>query len=292
MLDFLLIASVLGLSFAVDYLISDDDDGQETREITLGSEETRFDGSKAHDHVTGNTMDNMLTGAAGNDLLAGLEGGDTLNGGAGEDRIFAGAGDDTGIGGAGNDRIFLGDGDDTTQPSLHDDQDAGDDLIRGGAGADMLIDGSGSNTLFGDLQNDTLIAVDGLQVDGSIQGSDTMPDTLDAGYGNDTLVGDEGDILTGGEGDDLFVVAVPSIAPGAPAVVTDFDIRDDLFSVVFLQDTPADDTVNFTFDAAANLLRAHVDDQEVATLSGLTASDIPFINTMVATLPELMDATN
>lgn len=293
MFDFLLIATVLGLGFTVDYLISDDDDDEpETLEVTLGSQEARFDGSDAHDHVTGNAMDNMLTGGAGNDLLAGLEGNDTLSGGDGDDRLFAGAGDDAGIGGTGNDRLFLGDGDDTTQPALDAGHDAGDDLIRGGAGADMLIDGQGSNTLFGDLQNDRLIAVDGLQADGTVESSDKTPDRLDAGYGNDTLVGDEGDMMTGGPGDDLFVVAVPSIAPDAPAVVTDFDIRDDLFSVIFLQDTPADDTVHFAFDASASVLRAHVDGQEVATLSGLTASDIPFINTLVATLPELMDAAS
>ncbi len=289
MFDFLLIAAVLGLGFALDYLISDND--EDTLEVTLGAEETRFDGSDAREHVTGNTMDNLLMGGAGNDLLAALEGNDTLMGDAGDDRLFAGAGDDVGIGGAGNDRIFLGDGNDTTQPALNGDQDAGDDLIRGGAGDDMLIDTRGSNELFGDLQNDKLIAVDGLRADGSLEDVANTPDALHAGYGNDTLIGDAGDVLTGGEGDDLFVVAAPSVAPGAPVVVTDFDIRDDLFSVVFLEETPADDTVIFSFDAAANLLRAHVDGQEVATLSGLTASDIPFINTMVATLPELMGAS-
>ena len=294
MLELILLPSLLGLGLAIELLSpakesSEDDDLP--IDITLAEDIADFEGTDAKEHVQGNALDNLMSGGAGDDLLGGHDGDDTLQGGTGDDRLFTSAGDDVGLGGEGNDKIFLGDGDDTTLDSAGVAQDAGDDFIRGGDGHDMLVDAQGHNLIHGDLGHDTIITIDGLNPDGSVSDTDTgTADTIHAGYGNDSLVGDDGDVMTGGEGDDNFVVATASTAPGAPAVITDFDFRDDLFSLVFLDGSPADPTVRFEFDAETKLMHAFVEEQEVATLYGLTPTDIPFIQTYVTTLPELLSA--
>ena len=294
MLELILLPSLLGLGLAMELLSTDDEDNPEDElpiDITLAEDVADFDGTNAKEHVQGNSLDNFIFGGAGDDLLGGNEGDDTLSGGTGDDRLFGSPGVDVGLGGDGNDKIFLGDGDDTTVDPLGTSQDAGDDFIRGGDGADTLTDTLGSNRIHGDLGADQIITIDGLQNDGTLSGQDSgTTDSVHAGFGNDTLVGDDGDILTGGEGEDLFVVATAIQSPGTPVVLTDFDLRDDMFSLVFMDGAPADPTVRFAFDAQTNLIRASVDNQDVATLSGLTAADIPFIQTYVTTLPDLMAA--
>lgn len=294
MLELFLLPSLLGLGLALELFSPDDDPSQEDDapvDVTLGEGINNFEGTEAKEHVRGNALENYIFGDTDNDLLGGLDGDDTLQGGAGNDRLFGGTGNDVGLGGEGNDRIFLGDGDDTTIDPSGIAQDEGDDFIRGGAGDDMLADTQGHNHIHGDLGHDTLITVDGMNHDGSVNDTTaSTPDTIHAGFGNDTLVGDDGDIMTGGEGDDNFVIATASEDPGAPAVITDFDFHDDLFSLVFLDGTPTDTTVDFEFDAETKLMRAFVEGQEVATLSGLTPTDIPFIRTFVTTLPDLLSA--
>jgi Ca2+-binding RTX toxin-like protein len=283
----------LGLGLAMELLSPDDDpsEGDEMPlDITLDEGTADFEGTDAKEHVQGNALDNFIFGGDGNDLLGGHDGADTLQGGNGDDRLFTSAGDDVGLGGEGNDKIFLGDGDDTTLDPNGTPQDAGDDFIRGGDGDDTLFDSQGTNQIHGDLGHDTIITVDGLAPDGTLDETpETTPDTIHAGFGDDTLVGDDGDIMTGGEGADSFVVVKASDSPDAPAVITDFDFREDLFSLVYLEDAPVDPTVRFEFDFETNLLRAMVDGQEVATLFGLTPADIPFIQTFVTTLPELLE---
>ncbi|KIN62445.1 hypothetical protein Z946_1303 [Sulfitobacter noctilucicola] len=269
----------------MDFLSSDTEEDEEPPvETVLGDDVADFIGSDAKDHVEANLLDNLLIGGAGKDLLGGLDGADTLFGDDGDDRLFGGNDDDLALGGAGNDRIFLGDGDDTTVLDGDAGSDAGDDWIRGGAGADTIVDSLGVNNIFGDIGHDEISTLDA-ETDGS------TPDSIHGGYGNDTLIGDDGDILTGGFGDDSFVVAAASDQPGAPVVLTDFDLREDMLSVVFVDEVPEDTTLRLTFDAETDLIRAYAGEIEVATLSGLTASDIPFITTFVTTLPELMAET-
>ncbi|MEP5728931.1 MAG: calcium-binding protein [Sulfitobacter sp.] len=290
MLELIAIPTLLtaGLAWA---LFSDDDGDPDTSddpiEITLADDVANFEGTDAKEHVRANALDNLLTGSDNNDLIGGLAGADTLNGEDGDDRLFGGEGSDAALGGAGNDKIFLGDDDDVAVSG--DGSDAGDDFIRGGAGNDVIVDSAGFNSIRGDIGHDLILSIDGLNADGSIA-ADTpnTPDTVHAGFGNDTLVGDAGDELTGGFGEDTFVIAVPSTAPGAPAVVTDFDLRDDLLSVVFLEEIPADPTISFEHDAEADLLRAMIDGQEVATIRGLDASDVPFLRTFTTTMPALL----
>ncbi len=290
-LAYIIFPSLLGLGLAMDYYAQQTEDEEDDPIlIDLAEGVTNFEGTDAKEHVEGNALDNMLNGADGNDLLGGADGDDTLMGGDGDDRLFGSPGDDIGLGGEGNDKIFLGDGDDTTVAENGEAQDAGDDFIRGGAGADTIIDGKGSNQIFGDLGADRIITVDGLQADGSLNDTEetNTPDTVHAGYGNDTIIGDDGDVLTGGGGDDTFVILTTLQSPGAPAVLTDFDLRDDLFSIIFMDPIPEDQTVEFTYNAETGLLHASVGDHDIATLSGLTAADVPFIQTYITTLPEMM----
>ncbi len=293
MLELVLLPALLGLGFAIDFISSKDDE-DETDDpvlVTLADDVAQFDGTEVKDHVTGNALDNLLFGGGNDDLLGGLDGNDTLVGGEGDDRLFGGAGDDLAQGGTGDDKIFLGDGEDTL--AYADGSDAGDDFIRGGDHGDTLIDTRGSNEIYGDLGADLISTVDGIRPDGTMGTPEETgtTDTVHAGFGNDTLIGDSGDVMTGGEGEDYFVVATALQNGDAPTVLADFDLRDDLFSVVFLGTPPEDPTVSFTFDDATGLVLASVEGQAVATLSGLEPGDIPFITTFTTTLPELLEGT-
>ncbi|KIN65406.1 Hemolysin-type calcium-binding repeat family protein [Sulfitobacter noctilucae] len=290
MLELILFPALLGVGFAVDYIASenDKDDEDEPLLVTLDEGTAEFVGTEAKEHVTGNALDNHVEGGEGNDLIGGLEGADTLDGGAGEDRLFGGAGDDVAQGGTGDDKIFLGDGADRL--IYADGSDAGDDFIRGGDHGDTLIDTRGSNQIHGDLGADLISTVDGLGPDGSIATPEKAgsADTIHAGFGNDTLIGDSGDLMTGGEGEDSFIVATALQNEDAPAVLADFDLRDDMLSVVFLGKPPADPTISFSFDEESGLIYASVEGQNIATISGLEDWDIPFITTFTTTLPELL----
>ncbi|MEW9918280.1 calcium-binding protein [Marimonas sp. MJW-29] len=297
MLEYLLIPALLGFGLGIDFLTSLDDDEEDDEDaiangpvdITLADDVFGFEGTGAKEHVTGNALDNRLSGGEDNDKLSGLAGNDTLDAGDGNDRIFAGVGNDIASGGAGDDRIFLQDGDDRYIPQDGSDDDAGDDLIRGGAGNDLITDTQGSNRIFGDPGHDRIITVDGLNTDGTVDpDAPYTPDEVHAGYGNDTIVADAGDTLIGGEGEDTFVIATLSGSEGSPAVMLDFDPGEDLFSVVFLGDPPEDTTVEFVHDAEAGQLRAIVSGQELAIIRGLTAEDIPLIQTYVTSMPELL----
>ena len=287
MLGLFTIPAILGLGLAYDF-ISDQRDEEEEQtdirddpiQITMAEDAVIFDGTEAKEHVQANAHDNTLRGGDGNDKLSGLGGDDTIDAGAGDDRIFGGDGNDEAIGGAGNDRIFLGGGNDVSISSEDGSADAGDDLIRGGAGQDSIADGYGSNTIYGDTGRDVISTID----DPLSQGT---ADTVHGGYGNDTVIGDAGDLLTGGEGDDNFVVAARSDTSEAPAMLIDFNVQEDLFSVVLLETPDAPPEITFEHLPDTNQLAAVVNGQQVALLNDIDAGDIPFIRTFVTSLAAL-----
>ncbi|PWK61163.1 Hint domain-containing protein [Roseicyclus mahoneyensis] len=88
---------------------------------------------------------------------------------AGDDTIDGGTGNDLIYGEGGNDSILGGGGADTVEGG------AGNDTIRGGDGNDLLAGGTGADVIFGDA-------------------------------GNDTIMVGQGDSVTGGDGDDLFIL--------------------------------------------------------------------------------------
>ncbi|MCE8509594.1 hypothetical protein KBY28_14190 [Ruegeria pomeroyi] len=166
----------------------------------------------------------------------------------GDNNIDTGEGDDTVLAGTGSDFVNLGAGDDVygadtrviyqvddtkTFPDPDeslpvggnavrgDDLDRGDDTIAGGAGDDAISDNFGSNLINGQQGDDFIIAVD----DRSDLGT---ADTVKGGIGRDTLVVDEGDLVTTGAGADQVILETYSgVADGYDMItVTDFGERD------------------------------------------------------------------
>jgi len=220
-------------------------------------------GTERDDTMDGLAGDDRLVGLAGNDLMTGDTGADTLLGGYEVDVISGGEGDDRIKGGRGNDFLF---GDDN------------DDTLIGGQGDDVISAGTGADYLRGDEGDDVLYALD--------VGSQGAPDTLFGGEGNDRLIGDDGDTLTGGEGVNRFEIVV---GDGNEAVViTDLslfhgdeaELRTDLVS--FLDDTGALLTraellsLNARLEDAENGRDTQVlmADQVVAVIEGYTVADL------------------
>lgn len=212
------------------------------------------------------------------ELLIGDDGDNLLVGGPGDDTIFAGAGDDIAVGGAGDDRIFLGDGSDITvspadlavaelalffpeegsTAAIEFAGDEGDDSLYGGAQSDVLLDFEGSNTIYGHLGADFIAAIDNGTIDDA--------DQLFGGFGNDLLIGDRGDSMTGGAGDDVFGIHVAT-SDATPVVIEDFQ-QGDFISIV--SDVAGPTSVLSTEPASdATGLYVKLDDQTVAFVKGI-----------------------
>ena len=155
--------------------------------------------------------------------------GDTFNGSYGSDTIYAGDGDDL-VGGepstsvnftdsfegeiSDDDTIYLGAGNDILGGS--NDLEFGDDEVYGGEGDDVLShDGFGQVTFYGDSGDDVLVAM-GIDHDSS-------PDTLYGGDGNDILGGDGRDELSGGDGEDKFLISEVDWYVGGPVTILDYE---------------------------------------------------------------------
>jgi len=137
--------------------------------------------------LVGDDDDNELSGSLGDDEVTGLGGDDLLSGYAGDDTLDGGEGDDTLLGGSGDDQLAGGEGDDS---------------LNGEAGDDILLGGEGDDTLAGGDGDDVLVGGEGY-------------DTLQGGAGNDRLEAGAGDIVDGGDGDDLIIVSTDDAAPAS-----------------------------------------------------------------------------
>lgn len=289
MLALLLIPALLGLALFIDTDDSADDIdttevepettdiprtdpiGGDGLNITLETGNNTFDGSPFNDRAAGNEAANSLQGDAGNDFLQGFGGADTIDGGIGNDTVYAGEGDDTAVGGSGNDRVFLGDGNDLHLDVNDDTFDRGDDFVRAGRGDDQIADLHGSNALFGDAGDDAILAI------GTADNITNPADTLDGGAGNDTLFGDNGDIMIGGEGDDTFAIVRPADITIDAVTIEDFNPTEDTFVAFVPEAGGPGDQIDLRFDTAQNAVVALWRGGEIAVLDGLTADDIPNI---------------
>lgn len=140
--------------------------------VLLGGNEQLVNGNGGNDTLSGGWGDDTLYGgnaASPNGHLLFSDGKDSLDGGQGNDSLFGGSGNDTLLGGSQNDTLMGGLGDDYLNGGLHDD------TLIGGRGDDHLRDDSGVNRFIG------------------VQSGD--------GFGRGEI-----DILTGGAGDDTFVL--------------------------------------------------------------------------------------
>ncbi|KMK68076.1 calcium-binding protein [Puniceibacterium sp. IMCC21224] len=145
-------------------------------------------GRASPDTLEGTESDDILWGRGEDDDLYGLEGSDTILGGTGSDLVVSHTGDDLVYGEDGN------------------------DALHGRGGQDTMIGGSGSDSLFGSSGNDILVG-------------GTGQDFLSGGDGEDVLVGERGDSLHGGNGEDFFVV--DALEGDEPAELLDFDPIED-----------------------------------------------------------------
>jgi len=210
-----------------DEYISDDtpQPEPEPRGMRLDDDGGQLEGGDGDDTLTGGEGDDTLIGGGGNNLLRGGGGNDALIGGDGNDTLYGGGGDDTLRGGGGNDLLNGGDGDDLLIGGEGDDSlfgGAGDDTLLGGWGDDLLVAGEGNNLLNGGDGNDTLIGVH-LDDDGNDIGGINY---LNGGDGDDLIILGTGDIATGGEGADTFVLG-SWLGAGAPAEIMDFTPGED-----------------------------------------------------------------
>ncbi|CUH76687.1 calcium-binding protein [Tropicibacter naphthalenivorans] len=155
-----------------------------------------------------------------------------VDGGDADERLTGTDDDDSMSGGAGNDTIRAGDGNDEIYDDFYEGVASGDDAFYGGSGDDTLTALDGADSLYGGLGNDELVAID---VDVDVQ-----PDWVSGGYGNDTLVGDSGDVLLGGEGDDLFVVSRFDDADD-PVQIADYEASDTILVYVYQSGLLAND---------------------------------------------------
>lgn len=121
---------------------------------------------------------------------------DNLNGSGGADLMRGHGGDDTLLGNGGADRIEAGIGDDMANGGENDDQLVGDD------GSDILLGGTGKDTLHGGIE----APLDQIYDYGeNADATGVKGDWLDAGSGDDVLIGERGnDVLLGAEGADVL----------------------------------------------------------------------------------------
>ncbi|MBC2604829.1 putative Ig domain-containing protein [Pelagicoccus albus] len=156
------------------------DSGNDTFDATGSETSVRLDGAAGDDTILG--------GYAG-DVLIGGDGNDTITGGDGADVIYGNAGADVLDGGAGDDRLYI-DSEDTV-----DGGDGYDTVkVKDTEGVNLNLTDASIERAYGDTGDDSFDA----------SGS-TEQVYIDAGEGNDTIVGGEAnDTLKGGSGDDTI----------------------------------------------------------------------------------------
>lgn len=254
-------------------------------------------GSSGAEELAGTGLDDLLLGLGGADTIEGLGGDDVVAGEFGNDMLTGDSGNDIVLGGGGNDLVDGAEGRDLLIGG------AGDDVVTGGSGDDLMFGSSGVDTIRGGDGNDTLVGLEydviatDLQTSAAILQEDLQAyfgplvttgqldrvsaqmtsgsvtergaDVLDGGTGNDLLLGDEGDTLTGGAGIDAFGIVY---TPGdAASTITDFDYLTE--RLTFVLENPDSALVEIRADGldATQIL---VDGRIVVRLTGQAATDL------------------
>ncbi|SPF80001.1 calcium-binding protein [Pseudoprimorskyibacter insulae] len=192
---------------------------------TLGGElgTDLINGMGGDDFLSGDGGDDQIWGGAGDDIVMGGDQNDTLHGESGGDAIAGGAGQDDLYGHDGDDTLTGDDGDDALYGGL------GADILNGGAGADALLGREGDDTLIGGTGHDTLQG--GAGNDALIGFDDDETDYLNGADGDDLLIAGLGDVLSGGDGSDTFLLG--DWLRTDAAALTDFSPQDDRMVVVY-----------------------------------------------------------
>lgn len=238
------------------------DDGGDVPDRDSGIRE----GTSGTDNLVGSTGNDLILGAGGTDVLDGRAGSDILLGEGMADRITGGAGNDILFGGNGADELAGGADDDLLLGGADPDTlygGAGDDILIGGSDADRLFGGLGDDTLSGveitpaDSDDPELAEITSLmntlvdvrygaavgdrfapRIENAVLSANTemrapddfglipRPDLIEGGAGSDVLFGDQGDVMRGGTGADLFVTVFRGEAE--PVTIADFEVDDQI----------------------------------------------------------------
>lgn len=217
----LLILGGLASSFLVVDLIADSDDNNDKAKDTPDDpvEETTLYGTSGADEIIAEAPFDTIFGRDGDDYIEANTQHSTVHAGPGDDEVLGSTGRDLITGDLGDDIIYLGSapdeiaGDDVMQmledvdynyseldgEALAQSSVAGNDIIYGEGNADKLIDLHGSNQIYGGEGGDRITTVDA-------PGTEHAPDLLEGGYGSDTYIADDGDVIVNGnsgEGDSI-----------------------------------------------------------------------------------------
>lgn len=135
----------------------------------------------------------------------------------------------------------------------------------------MIDDNFGSNQLFGDQGDDVLDGTDGhSDVELNVSVAEyCLTDTLSGGAGNDTLIGDDSEVMTGGDGNDEFAVARDFAREQVAAQIVDFNVAEDALKI---DGTASSSTsIAYAFDSTQGGVIASIAGEEVAVLQVLVA---------------------
>jgi Ca2+-binding RTX toxin-like protein len=228
------------------------DDKISLRRLITGDSVERIDGGPGYNIVLGNKKANVLNFSS-TELLNVA----SIDGGEGNDRITGSSDDDIVVGGAGNDTLTGGEGDDVFRVV---GLDQGSDRIRGGQGYDSILGGDGNDiiALRSAKVADGLELIDGGLGENIIVGTEKNNTLnfsttellavakIDAGAGNDRVVGSAGDDilvgglgndrLAGGHGDDQYLF---SVGDGMD-VINNNDSNDNSFDILNFGDVEYD----------------------------------------------------
>lgn len=187
-----------------------------------------IEGGDGDDILDGGTGADTLLGGSGDDMMIGAQGEDDLSGDAGDDTLDGGSGADILSGGDGNDILSGGAGDDVA------DGGAGGDVVLGGGGDDVYDGGAGFDILsYAGIDDDLVIDDRNGEVSGAQTGEDTFTgfEQVSGGEGDDLFViGAAARVISGGRGRDLFVFEVmdedPTLSEDVVHDILDFVVGD------------------------------------------------------------------
>lgn len=252
-------------------------------------------GFKGDDTLTGRGGNDLMAGDAGADSLAGGDGQDYLAGGADDDTLEGGDGDDALLGGTGDDVLDGGDGDDFLIDVNGGDPETGGNILLGGAGNDFIIawkaaPGTARDPQIAlDPENRVIAPMEeefGAQtpsfnqmiLNNVLTTSDGRSfDRVEGGTGDDTLLGDRGDLMFGGDGADVFSILAPpqpddpeDAGFGFVAEIADFEPGLDSLEI----QTESADPFTLAVEADQDGLWIVFNGRDVALLTGLQDGDV------------------
>lgn len=224
------ILALLSILIGTSYALGASDDEVDVQKVDLlDDSDPDFEDTRDRDDVVldADGSVNLVDLGAGDDWVDTGDGADWVAAGPGDDMVRLGNGDDFAIADTGDlqsQAYFDPENADAYSAQIsaaEDDTYSGDDTYLAGDGDDRIEDSLGSDYIRGQSGADDLSALD----------RDLgAPDTIEGGYNNDTLRGDDGDVLLGETGDDLFVLHSRDGAD--PIVVADFSPQEDLLKLV------------------------------------------------------------